>query len=205
KHRLMGAKVALLTLSMSSAWAASQTQYVRLPTHTVLKARLNQTVSSASSRAGDSFTATVTDPSLPEGTVVRGVVIGSSQASSDHPGRLGLDFRTLVLPNGRQVAISGSPIALDSKSVKQASNVRLVATAHSKKNTCKCVGIGAAGGLIIGSLFGKNVIGGLLGAGAGSAIGHNKDKKQTQRGVILREGTDLGVRLGRSVSVARAR
>ena len=58
---------------------------------------------------------------------------------------------------------------------------------------------------IIGSVLGKNVAGGLLGATAGYLIGKNKDKKREQRDVVLKEGTELGVRLDRSVVVARAR
>ncbi|MFL6112135.1 MAG: hypothetical protein ACJ786_12385, partial [Catenulispora sp.] len=167
KHRFLGVSAALLFVSMSPGWAVRSSQYVRLPADTVLKARLNQTVSSASNRAGDSFTATVRDSSLPEGTVARGVILGANKSGGDKPGRIGLDFRTLVLPNGRQIPISGSPIALNSKDVKVASNGHLVATSHSKNNTGKYVAIGAAGGLLVGSLLGKNVVGGLLGAGAG--------------------------------------
>jgi hypothetical protein len=80
-----------------------------------------------------------------------------------------------------------------------------VAKSRSKNNTSKYVAIGAAGGLLIGSVLGKNVVGGLLGAGAGYLLGKNKDKKREQRDVVLKEGTELGVRLDRTVAVARAR
>jgi hypothetical protein len=206
KHRLAWAPIALLFVSMSTTVSARRgQQLVRLPADTVLKVKLNQTVSSESNRTGDRFTATVRDDSLPEGTVARGVIIGAKKSGGDKPGRIGLDFRTLVLPDGRQIPIAGTPIGLDSKSVKQASDGRLVATSRSKNNTGKYIAIGAAGGLLIGSVLGKNVVGGLLGATAGYLIGKNKDKKRDQRDVVLKEGTEIGVRLDRSVAVARAR
>src|SRR5690349_24947566 len=113
KHRFLGATAALLIAAISPAWPARYSQYVRLPANTVLKARLNQTVSSASNRAGDSFTATLRDPSLPEGTVARGVIIGANKSGADKPGRLGLGVRTQLLPHGRQIPLPGSPLALD--------------------------------------------------------------------------------------------
>jgi hypothetical protein len=58
-----------------------------------------------------------------------------------------------------------------------------------------------AGGLLIGSLLGSNVVGGLLGAGAGYLLG-NKHKKAENRDVVLRDGTELGVRLDQRVVLA---
>ena len=121
--------------------------------------------------------------------------------SKDHSGRLGLDFRTLELPDGRRVAITGSPASLDSSNVKRTSDSRLVATSSSKKNTGKYVGIGAAGGLLIGSLLGKNVVGAVLGAGAGYLLGQKKDKAESRQ-VVLKQGTEIGVRLDRRVALA---
>jgi len=207
KRHFAWAPVALAFAVASTAGPVAYGQStVSLPTNRVLKVKLNQRLDSAKTKTGANFTATVDDPSLPSGTVVHGTVIGVKPGTKDHPGQMGLDFRTLQLANGQRVAISGSPIALDSKSVKRTSDGRLVATStstHSSHDTGKYVAIGAAGGLIVGSLFGKNVIGGLLGAGAGYVLGKNKDKKTTTRNVVIKEGTPLGVRLDRSVTVAR--
>jgi hypothetical protein len=205
KQRYLCAPLAL-TLALAAPLGAVTygTRPVSLPADTVLRVRLNDTVSSDSNRVGDHFMATVDDTSLPEGTRVEGVVIGVTKADSDRPGKLGLDFRTLQLPSGRRIAIAGSPTALDSKSVKTASNGRLVATSSSKKNTGKYVAIGAAGGLLVGSLLGKNVVGGLLGAGAGYLLGREKDKKAEHRNVVLKEGTKIGVRLDRGVVMQTA-
>lgn len=204
KHRLAWAPAALLFVSASAAWSISNHQrLVSLPVNSVIKVKLAQTIGSDRSQSGDPFTATVNDGTFPPGTVIRGTVIGVKQAATDRPGKIGLDFRTLELPDGRRVPISGTPIALDSNSVTHASDGRLVAK-PSKNNTGKYVAIGAAGGLLIGSLLGKNVVGGLLGAGAGYLLGQKQDKKATRRDVVLKEGTELGVRLDRSMAVANA-
>jgi hypothetical protein len=77
-----------------------------------------------------------------------------------------------------------------------------VATTGSKKNTTKYVGYGAAGGLILGSLLGSNV----LGAVAGGAAGYLLGKKKKARGdVVLKDGMTLGVRLDKRVALASAR
>jgi hypothetical protein len=205
KLQSLGASLALLLTLSPAAWPiTSQRQHVTLTTNRVLEVKLNQTLSSDRNRRGDSFTASVHDPSLPDGTIVRGVVIGARPAGTDQPGQLGLDFRTLELPNGKQVPISGTAIGLDDKNVRRTSDGRLVATSAGSKNTGKYVAYGAAGGLLIGSILGKNVVGGLLGAGAGYLIGKNKDKKAEQREVTLKEGTKLGVRLDQRVVLARS-
>lgn len=203
KHRLIWAPLALFFVSASCAWAIRRgPQLVKLPADTVLKVKLGQTIGSDRNQTGDPFTAMVRDASLPEGTIVRGTIIGVKKGQGGQPGKLGLDFKTLELPDGRRLPISGTPIALDSHSVTHARDGRLVATGH--KNTGKYVAIGAAGGLLIGSLLGKNVVGGLLGAGAGYLLGKKQDQKAEHRDVVLKEGTELGVRLDQRVTVANA-
>jgi hypothetical protein len=204
KHRLLWAPVALFLATAPAAWSISNHQrLVRLPINSVIKVKLSQTIGSDRNQSGDPFTATVTDGTFPAGTIVRGAVVGVKQGATDRPGKLGLDFRSLELPDGRRIPISGTPIALDSNSVTHATDGRLVAKA-GKNNTGKYVAIGAAGGLLIGSLLGKNVVGGILGASAGYLLGKKQDKKAERRDVVLKEGTELGVRLDRGVAVANA-
>jgi len=191
----------VLALASAAGAATSGHRLAALPADTVLKVKLDNTLGTDRSHRGDHFTATVDDPSLPRGARVQGVVLGVKPGSKDHSGLLELDFRTLELPDGRRVAIAGSPASLDSSNVKRTSDGRLVATSGSKKNTGKYVGIGAAGGLLIGSLLGKNVVGAVLGAGAGYLLGHKKDKA-AGREVVLKQGTEMGVRLDRRVALA---
>ena len=80
KHRLVWAPLALFFASVPAAWSIrSGPQLVRLPGDTVMKVKLGETIGSDRSQNGDPFTATVHDSSLPQGTLVRGVVIGSDQ------------------------------------------------------------------------------------------------------------------------------
>jgi hypothetical protein len=203
KHRYAWAPVALIFATGSIVGMAQPpNRLADLPADTVLRVRLDDTIGSDRSRPGDHFTATVKDPSLPNGTLVRGVVIDAIQADKGTPGRLGVDFRTLELPNGQRIPIEGSPTALDSNSVRTTASGGLVAKSHSKANIGKYIGYGAAGGLLIGSLLGKNVVGGLLGAGAGYLLG--KHKKAESHDVVLKDGTELGVRLDQPVVLSRA-
>jgi hypothetical protein len=201
KQRYAWATVALI-YAATSIVAAAPLAYrpAVLPVDTVLKVRLNDTISSDRSRPGDRFTATVEDPSLPQGTLVRGVITGVSPADRTTPGRLDVDFQRLELPGGRMIPMEGSPTALDSKSVRATPDGRLVATGRRSGSTAKSIGIGAAGGLLIGSLLGSNVVGGLLGGGAGYLLG--KQHKNRYRNVVLKEGSELGVRLDQRVALA---
>jgi hypothetical protein len=197
---------ALMILALapgSAVWSApSDGRQVVLPADTVLKVRLDNTIGSDRSQRGDNITATVQDRNLPSGTLVRGVVLNVTKATKKKPGAIGMEFRTLELPDGRRVPIDGWPTGLDSKSVQTASDGRLVATAGSKKNTTKYIGYGAAGGLLLGSLLGSNVKGALLGGAAGYLLGRNKNKQAAGRNVVLKEGMALGVRLDQRVALA---
>jgi hypothetical protein len=201
KHRNAWASTALIFAVSSAAVAQPSYRPVVLPVDTVLRVRLNDTLSTTSSRAGDHFTATVTDPSLPDGTLVRGVVIGVKRAQSGTPARLGVDFQSLEMPGGQEIPISGTATGLDSSSVRTTSNGRLVAKSHGSSSLGKYIGYGALGGLLAGSLLGSNVVGGLVGAGAGYAVGKNKSKNSN---IVLKQGTKLGVRLDRPVTLTGA-
>jgi hypothetical protein len=200
KHRTAWATISLI-FAVSSVAAAYQSYLPdSLPADTVLKVRLNNGISSNESRPGDHFTATVEDQSLPRGTVVDGVVTRVARAEKSAPGRITVDFQALELPGGQRIPIDGSPIALDDKSVTTTSSGRIVAKAHSGSNMGKDIAIGAAGGLLIGSLLGSNVWGGIAGAGAGALFGSHHGHHQ--RDVRLKAGTELGVRLDRTVALA---
>jgi hypothetical protein len=202
--RYAWAAVALIFAISSVAAAYPAYRPAALPADTVLKVRLDDTIGSDRSRPGDRFTATVEDPDLPTGTLVRGVMVRVTPADHSKPGRLTVAFQTLEMPSGRQMPIQGTATGLDSMSVRTTRSGRLVAKSHHGGSTGKDTAIGAAGGLGIGSLLEKNVVGGLPGAGAGYLIGHHQDKKATQRDVVVKQGTELGIRLDQPVVPARA-
>src|SRR5687768_9077772 len=77
-----------------------------IPADTVVRARLDETLSSRSSRIGERVTATVVDEDrsgFPIGTKLEGTVTEVQRASADRPGVLDMDFRSAILPDGRRV------------------------------------------------------------------------------------------------------
>jgi len=196
---------AAATLALS-AHAVSQSS---LAAGSVLKVKLDNTIRSDRSQNGDRFTATVEDSSsgygLPNGTRVAGVVTEVQPASSDKPGMLDVNFRSLQLPNGQTYRIVGVPTSLDSKSVQRTSDGRLVARSTKPKDQTKFIAYGAGAGVLIGSLLGSNVTGGLLGAAAGYLYGNSQKNKGNGHDVVLKPGSEFGVRLDQQVSLASTR
>jgi hypothetical protein len=178
-------------------------QQAVFPAGSVLKVKLDDTLASDRSHAGDRFTATVSNDGagydFPAGTRVEGVVTEVKQASSDQPGMLDVDFQRLQLPDGQSYPIVGVATSLDSKSVQRSSDGRLVARSTKSKDRTKFIAYGAGAGFVIGSLLGKNVVGGLLGAAAGYLYGQNKGNGHE---VTLRPGTEFGVRLDQRLALA---
>src|SRR5690242_12739566 len=98
--------ISALAVSLGGAALAqpcSSVERVSLPEGTVLRAQLNDPLSSTSSRRGDRFTGTIEADSsgLPAGAQVVGEVAGVQKADSRHPGSVDVDFQLLRLRDGR--------------------------------------------------------------------------------------------------------
>jgi hypothetical protein len=205
----------MLLLSLSGAAHGQRSgnpRQVSLPEGTVLRAELNDRLSSIDSRPGDQFTATIRSDrdgsGLPSGTEAMGQVTSVRRASEKEPATIDVDFRSLRLPNGRTHPISASLASLDSKSVRRTTDGRLESRGSSSGNKTKFIGYGAGAGALIGVLSGRNIVkSGLLGAAAGYLYGQlNKDKQSRGRyaDVDLKPGTEFGVELNRGAVVAQA-
>jgi len=209
RHGLtIGAPVALLLAFSATVGPAAYAQRQRvLPQNSVLKVKLDDRLSSDTSRRGERFTATVTDQgsgySLPDGTQVIGTVAGVQRANSKRPGSLDVDFTALRLPDGQRYQIAGSPISLDSNSVERTSDGRLVSRSNSN-NKLKFLAYGAGAGFVIGSLLGSNIKGALAGAAAGYLYGMLNKNKANGHDVVLKPGTEFGVRLDQEVALGSA-
>jgi hypothetical protein len=205
----------MLVFSLSGAAQAQRSgdrRQVSLPEGTVLRAELNDRLSSTDSRSGDRFTATIRSDRdgsrLPSDTEVVGQVTSVRRASEKQPATIDVDFRSLRLADGRTYPISASLASLDAKSVRRTTDGRLESRGGSSRDKTKFIGYGAGAGALIGVLSGGNILkGGLLGAAAGYLYGQlNKDKESHGRysEVDLKPGTEFGVELNRRTVVALA-
>jgi type IV secretory pathway VirB10-like protein len=135
-----------------------------LPAGTALRARLRTPLSSRTASAGDPVEATLAEPvwaggveALPSGTVLRGVVREARAAGRvKGNGRLALLFHEAELPDGTRTSLGAS----------------WEQTAQGKsKRDAGIIGGSAAGGALLGQIFGKDSEGTLGGAILGGAIG----------------------------------
>jgi len=211
--RVMAWSSALL-FALSGAASAQRTGYtqqVSLPQGTVLRAELNDTLSSTNSRPGERFTATIRSDEdgsgLPKGTQVVGQVQSVRRASEKQPGTVDVDFSTLQLPDGRTYPIQASLTSLDAKNIRRTSSGRLESTGRSSKDKSKFIGYGAGAGALIGALGGGNLLtSAILGAAAGYLYGQLNKDKQSNNGrysdVNLKVGTEFGVELNQQMALA---
>lgn len=183
-------------------------QLFNVESGTRIRVRMNETLDSKTARAGDRFTATVTEPVysttgvivVPTGSTVVGRVNNVTRAKKGgDPGTIDVSFVEIRLPNGTRRTINGSLTDLNAKDAK--SDNEGIASGDDRKNDKLIfIGGGAGGGAIIGGLIGGGrgaVIGGILGGLAGLAgerLTRGEDAKVesgTQFGVILNQGVNF--------------
>ncbi len=172
---------------------------------TVLPVDLTTGLSSATAAKGDVFTAIVRKDivgqyGLPVGTRVDGYVREVRRHRGNTPGMLDLAFRRVRLPNGQAYPINGSLIGLDNKSVLREPNGTLRATPGKGTSRLTYVGYGAGAGLIVGLLTKHALPATIIGGGLGYLYGAlQHGNKPIVRDVVLKKGTEIGVRLDRQV------
>jgi hypothetical protein len=173
---------------------ASRTS-LNIPNGTVMTLRLTSTISTKTSRAGDSFTATVISPKAYEEATVTGH-IAKLDRSGKMTGRteLALEFDSIALGNGRTGAFHAQVEKIHaSESVKSVDEEGNIESSSKSKDTAIRAGGGGALGAIIGGIAGGGkgaAIGAILGAGVGAGsvyIQGNKD-------LVLDPGTEMTVR-----------
>lgn len=166
-----------------------------LPAGTTFEVELDQTIGTENTQVGDEFAAHVaeavvaTDGNtvIPEGARVAGIVTGLAEAEGDNPAVIRLDFTTLGF-EGRTYRLDASIIDVD---VSFLDSVRSAGTE---------AGIGAAAGAALGAILGGDLldilVGGALGAGAGTAIALGMDDDAS-----LPKGTDLTIRTNEALAL----
>ena len=161
-----------------------------VPIATNLKVRLEDTLSSKESRAGDKFTATVLDPVRFNEAILRGH-IRSIVKSGKIKGRttMNLAFDSITLPDGRTGTLHGYVTRVYDSNARSDEEGGVQSEGRGKQ-TIKRGGIGATAGAIIGAIAGGGkgaaiglIVGGAAGAGS-LAVGGSKELK-------LEAGTEM--------------
>ena len=167
-----------------------------VPVGSNLKVRLEDTLSSKESRAGDKFTATVLDPVRFNEATVRGH-IRSIVKSGKIKGRttMNLAFDSITLADGRTGTLHGYVTRVYDSNARSDEEGGVQSEGRGKQ-TIKRGGIGATAGAIIGAIAGGGkgaaiglIVGGAAGAGS-LAVGGSKELK-------LEAGTEMLVHVTR--------
>ncbi|MGB7203506.1 MAG: hypothetical protein WBD16_14760 [Pyrinomonadaceae bacterium] len=179
-------------------------------TGTIMRVRMNSTISSKTAKVGDTFNVTVTEPVyssngvvvIPTGSTLTGQVTAVKPAAKGgKPGEIDASFIKLKLPNGRTRTINAS--LTDLESGKTTSDNEGTASAKKMKNRkIIFIGGGAAGGALLGAIVGggkATAIGAIVGAGAGF-LGDRFTKGPNAE---VKSGTEFGVYLNQAISLPR--
>ncbi len=148
-------------------------QRVTVPAGTTLRVVLDQSLSTASARSGDSFRATLIEPVVVAGTTVipKNAAVEGHIVEATSSGRLkGVARLVLTLD---AVEVGGRRYELETTTVSR------VGQSHKKRNI-EIIGGGSALGAIIGGIAGGGkgaAIGAAAGAGAGTATAAATGKK----------------------------
>jgi hypothetical protein len=197
RNILVGSAIAVLSAGIITAAVTlathPRTVPVTVPEETAIHVTLDQGISSNQNRPGDHFEATISEPVvlndktvIPQGTPVEGIVV-DARPSGHLMGRahLRLALQSMQL-NGKTYDLKTST------SYRRGGD-------HKKRNWA-WIGGGAGGGALIGAAAagGKGaLIGGPIGAGAGTAVAYFTGKKD----IHLRPETQLEFRLNQPVIV----
>ena len=177
---------------------------ISIPAGAVVPVTLNTTLTSATARVGQQFTATVEsqrlgDSEFPAGTTLLGRVTEARPMQGNEPGVLDFDFNTAVLPSGERVNLRGDLTTLDDKSVQTTGGRIMAKEGKSGGDKLKIIGIGTAAGFVIGRVLKKDgILPSLLGALGGYLYGANKGDKPAEAKVEA--GSRIGVRLDQRVA-----
>jgi hypothetical protein len=197
--------LASLTLVASFAWAQTA-----LPPGTAVKMKLETTLATFSSKAGDPFSARVTEPVvmdgktvIPIGTTVEGRVTKSSEPRrvAGKP-TIAIFPENIVLPNGDKFMLNATLVDTNAGHGTDVNTEgQFKGDGHDGKDLTE-IGMGTGGGMLIGGLAGGGkglLIGGAIGATV--TVTHWLGK---HRSAMLPAGTELVMELSRPMTMTVA-
>jgi hypothetical protein len=196
--------LSLTSLILLATFAWAQTA---LPTGTAVKMKLETTLATFSSKAGDPFSARVTEPVVMDGKTVIpiGTTIEGRVTKANEPRRIagkptiGIFPENLVLPNGDRFMLNASLVDTNvghGTDVNQEGQFK--GTGHDGKDLTE-IGLGTGGGMLVGGLAGGGkgfLIGGTIGATV--TVAHWLGK---HRSAMLPAGTELVMELNRPMTM----
>jgi hypothetical protein len=179
-------------------------------TGTRFRVRMNGTISSKTSKVGDTFTTTTLEPIysntgailIPSGSTITGRIdVVKPAAKGGVPGEIEVTFITVNIPNGTKRTINGSLAELDTKTAKS-DNEGTASGDKMKYRKPIFIGGGATGGAIIGGVIGGGV-GAAIGAGAGALGGLITERKTKGEEATVKSGTEFAIVLNQTVSLPK--
>jgi hypothetical protein len=196
--------ILLLTIT-----AAAQTN-LSLPAGTTVKVKLENALTTFSSKSGDPFSGRVTEavmldgkPVIPIGATVQGRVtkVSESRRIAGKP-TIAIFPETVVLPGGERYMLNAT---LVDTSVRNGTDVndegQFKGKGHDGKDMVE-IGMGTGGGMLVGGLIGGRkgvLIGGAVGATA--TVAHWLGKRNS---TMLPAGTELVMELSRPMAMTAA-
>jgi hypothetical protein len=202
-------KLVLLSVVLLVVSAVAQNN-ISLPAGTSMKVKLENALTTFSSKSGDPFSARVTEavmlggkPVIPVGATVQGRVTKTSEPRriAGKP-TIAILPETVVLPNGEHYMLNA---ALVDTSVRNGTDVnnegQFKGKGHDGKDMTE-IGMGTGGGMLLGGLIGGGkgvLIGGAVGATA--TVAHWLSKRSS---TMMPAGTELVMELSRPLSMTAA-
>ena len=197
--------LAPLILIASFAWAQAA-----LPTGTAVKMKLETTLATFSSKAGDPFSARVTEPVVVDGKTVIpiGTTVEGRVTKTNEPRRIagkptiGIFPEHLVLPNGDRFMLNATLIDTNARHGTDVNTEgQFKGDGHDAKDLTE-IGVGTGAGMLVGGLAGGGkgfLIGGAVGATV--TVAHWLGK---HRSAMLPAGTELVMELSRPMTMTTA-
>jgi hypothetical protein len=194
-----------LVLIASFAWAQTA-----LPTGTAVKMKLETTLATFSSKAGDPFSARVTEAVVVDGKTVIpiGATVDGRVTKVNEPRRvagkptIAIFPESLVLPNGDKFTLNATLVDTNrGRGTDVNTEGQFKGTGHDGKDLTE-IGMGTGGGMLVGGLAGGGkgfLIGGAIGATA--TVAHWLGK---HRSAMLPAGTELVMELNRPMMMSNA-
>jgi hypothetical protein len=199
--------LSLTSLILLAGFAWGQTA---LPPGTPVKMKLETTLATFSSKAGDSFSARVTEPVvvggktvIPIGSTVEGRVTKTSQPRriAGKP-TIGIFPEHLILPNGDRFMFNASLVDTNRRLGTDVNTEgQFKGDGHDGRDLTE-IGIGTGGGMLLGGLAGGGkglLVGGAIGATV--TVAHWLSK---HRAAVLPAGTELVMELNRPMTMTAA-